>query len=195
MSHVSAAYIVETCLATASVVGVRTMDHRAARGAATASVTVPWTGQPRRTTSLERLGSHSDTQATTRLTTGRITCRAVGLAITPSHGTLYTLGRGQCYPSGRATRGAAHRTNYCAMSKREQTVVRSGIRLGQLESTHYWTGQLRQRFTPAPARTCNHTWVGTRPADEGQLWMERTQEEEGDSCEPSQDWQGPRYGV
>ena len=40
-----------------------------------------------------------------------------------------------------------------------------------LESTtHRWTGQLGPRHPPAPARTCSHSWLGTRAGARGATW-------------------------
>ena len=40
-----------------------------------------------------------------------------------------------------------------------------------LESTtHRWTGQLGPRHPPAPARTCSHSWHGTRAGARGATW-------------------------
>ena len=170
---------------------------------------VPWTGQPGRTTGLERLGFYGDTWAALRAglrAALRAGLRAALRTGPPGHATRRAAG--QCYAPGRRAAlragplAALHagpttappcrwtfgptdgRRRYIPMDiedprpwslQPDSCTVRwdyaRGSDSAMLESTtHRWTGQLGPRHPPAPARTCSHSWLGTRAGAGGATW-------------------------
>ena len=137
---------------------------------------VPWTGQPGRTTGLERLGFYGDTWAALRA--GLRAALRAGLRAAPHAGPTTA-------PPRRWTFGPTDgRRRYIPMDiedprpwslQPDSCTVRwdyaRGSDSAMLESTtHRWTGQLGPRHPPAPARTCSHTWLGTQAGAGGATW-------------------------